>query len=184
MKLRIALTSSLALALAVFAVLGRRASAGGRETPLRATLGGLNQAPPIKTAATGTLQATYDEARKQIRFTIDYRNLTTPPTAAHIHFGPTKVNGGVIAWFCGGGNQPACPATTSGKITGTITAANIVAVPAQGIVDGDFAGLSLAIRTGNAYVNVHNATFAEGEIRGQIEGLGAGRAEGQDSSDD
>jgi hypothetical protein len=184
MKLRIALTSSLALALAVFAVLGHRASAGGRQATLRATLRGLNQAPPVKTAATGTLRATYDEARQTITFALDYRNLTTNPTGAHIHFGPTKVNGGVIAFFCGGGNQPACPATTSGRITGTITVANIVAVPAQGITDGDFVGLSLAIRTANAYVNVHNDTFAEGEIRGQIEGLSSGRAEDQDGSDD
>ncbi|HEX3476910.1 MAG TPA: CHRD domain-containing protein [Kofleriaceae bacterium] len=177
MKLRIALTSSLALALATFAVLGHHASADGRETTLHATLRGLNQVPPVKTAATGTLRATYDEARRQIRFTLEYRNLATNPTMAHIHFGPTKVNGGIAAFFCGGGNQPACPATTSGKITGTITVANIVAIRTQGIAAGDFAGLSLAIRTGNAYVNVHNETFVDGEIRGQIEGLGRG---GQD----
>lgn len=182
MKLRIALTSSLALALATFAVLGHRASAGGRETTLRATLRGLDEVPPIKTAATGTLRATYDEARQTITFTLAYRNLTTNPTAAHIHFGPTKVNGGVIAFFCGGGNQPACPATTSGRITGTITTANVVAIPPQGIVAGDFAGLSLALRTGNAYVNIHRATFPSGEIRGQVEGLG--RAQGRDGSDD
>jgi hypothetical protein len=183
MKLRIALTSLIALALAAFAVIGQRASASGREVTLRATLRGLDQVPPIQTAATGTLRATYDEARQQITFTIEYRNLTAPPTEAHIHFAPTKVNGGVIAVFCGGGGQPACPATTSGRITGTITVANLVAVPAQGITAGDFAGLSLALRTGNAYVNVHNTTFPEGEIRGQIETSGLGRAEAQGSSE-
>ncbi|HEX3760667.1 MAG TPA: CHRD domain-containing protein [Kofleriaceae bacterium] len=184
MKLRIALTSSLALALGVSAVIGHRAAAGGRDVTLRATLSGLSEVPPIKTAATGTLWATLDEARRQISFTLDYRNLTTPPTEAHIHFGPTKVNGGVIAYFCGGGGQPACPTATTGRITGTITAANVVALDAQGIKASDFAGVVYAIRTGNAYVNIHNATFPAGEPRGQIATSGAGRAEGSASSDD
>jgi hypothetical protein len=187
MKLRIALTAALALALAafaVFAVIAHRAAADGQDVMLRAKLSGLAQVPPIKTAATGTLRATLDEAKQQIAFTLEYRNLTASPTMAHIHFGPTKVNGGVVAFFCGGGGQPACPAATTGKITGNITAANVVALEAQGIKANDFAGLVYAIRTGNAYVNIHNAAYPDGEPRGQIATSGAGRAEQPDGSDD
>jgi hypothetical protein len=184
MKLRIALTSSIALTLAVLAALGLRASADNREVTLRARLRGLEEVPPIRTSATATLRATLDEGKKQISFTLEYRNLSASPTAAHIHFGPTKVNGGVIAFFCGGGGQPACPTATSGKITGTIGPANVVDLSAQGIPARDYEGLVYAIRTANAYANIHNAKFPTGEVRGQIEASNFDRAESQGSSDD
>jgi hypothetical protein len=183
MKLRIALTSSMALTLAVLAALGLRASAGNRGVTMHATLHGLSEVPPNKTTASATLRASLDEAKQLISFTLEYRNLSASPTVAHIHFGPTKVNGGVVVFFCGGGGQPACPAATSGKVTGTIAAANVVALDSQGIKAGDYAGLLYALRTGNAYANIHNAKFPSGEIRGQVETSGFG-AKDQDSSDD
>ena len=76
--------------------------------------------------------------------------------------------------FLCGGNKQACPA--SGTVTGTITAADVSTLPAnnadsvipQGIQPGDLAGVLEAIRSGNSYVNVHSATFPNGEIRGQV----------------
>ena len=77
--------------------------------------------------------------------------------------------GGVMVFFCGGGGQPACPATTSGTISGAITAANVLAVPAQGIKAGDLAAVMRAIRAGASYANMHTPpNFPGGEIRGQI----------------
>jgi hypothetical protein len=184
MKLRIALTSSIALALAVLAALGVHASAGNRDVALRATLRGLEEVPPIRTSATATLRASLDESTKKISFTLEYRNLAASPSVAHIHFGPTKVNGGVVAFFCGGGSQPACPTATSGKITGTISPENVVDLSAQGIPARDYDGLVYAIRTGNAYANIHNAKYPSGEARGQIEASGSSRAESQGSSED
>jgi len=90
---------------------------------------------------------------------------------AHIHYGPTKVNGGVMVFFCGGGGKPACPASTSGTVTDTITAADIVGPAAQGIPAapaGQFSDVLRAIRTGNGYANIHTANFPAGEIRGQV----------------
>jgi hypothetical protein len=184
MKLRIALTSSMALTLAVLAALGLRASADNREVTLRATLRGIEEVPPIRTSATATLRASLDEGKKQISFTLEYRNLSASPTAAHIHFGQPLVNGGVVAFFCGGGGQAACPTGTSGKVTGTIRPANVVDLRAQGIAAGDYDGLVYAIRTGNAYANIHNAKYPAGEPRGQIEAFGFGRGEDHDNSDD
>lgn len=178
MKFRIALTSSLALALVAGAGLGLRAVAAQHEATMRATLHGLNEVPPTVSRATATLRASVDETAKKITFTLTFRNLTAPPTAAHIHFGPEKVNGGVVVFFCGGGGKPACPTTTSGTITGTIVAADIVGPTAQGIQAGDFTSLMYATRTGNAYANIHSPNFPNGEIRGQISGSGFSRSDG------
>ncbi len=184
MKLRIALTSLLALALVICAALGERAAADHREVALRATLRGLNEVPPTTSRATATLQATLDEAGQRISFTLEYHNMTANPTVAHIHFGPTKVNGGVMVFFCGGGGQPACPAATSGTVTGTIAAANVVVPVEQGIAPRNFADVVYAIRTGNAYANIHSSKFPSGELRGQVEVSGSGRAEDRGGSDD
>jgi hypothetical protein len=182
MKLRITFTASVALALVVFAGLGLRASAGHRDVTLRASLTGLKEVPPIASPATATLRASMDEGARMLTFTLTFRNLTANLAAAHIHFGPSKVIGGVVAFFCGGGGKPACPAATSGTVTGTITAADVVALPAQGIAAGDFASLVRAIKTGNAYVNLHNQRFQAGEVRGQV--VGSGRSDKDDEADD
>jgi len=84
-----------------------------------------------------------------------------------------------------GGGKPACPAATSGTITGTVAAADVVGPAAQGVVPGDFANVVRAIRTGNTYANVHSALFPAGEIRGRVFGVGFSRDhDGDDDHDD
>jgi hypothetical protein len=103
-----------------------------------------------------------------ITFSLTYSGLSANPLVAHLHFGPTKVNGGVMIFLCGGGGQPACPAATSGTVTGTITAANVVGPSAQGITAGDLDSALEAVREGLAYANMHTPNFTSGEIRGQV----------------
>jgi CHRD domain len=74
----------------------------------------------------------------------------------------------VSVFFCGGGGKPDCPATTSGSVSGTITAANVIGPASQGVDPGDLAALETAIRAGVAYANMHTMKFPTGEIRGQI----------------
>jgi hypothetical protein len=136
-------------------------------TSLRARMNGFNEVPPKLTDATGLFTATVNG--DHIDFQLTFSNLTGNPAAAHLHFGQRGVNGGVFLFLCGGGNQPACPAATSGTITGTASAANVVAQnPDQGIPAGDFAAALRAIRSGETYANMHTAKFPGGEIRGQV----------------
>jgi len=74
-----------------------------------------------------------------------------------------------MIFLCGGGNQPVCPAATSGTITGTITEANVTGPAGQGINPGDLTSALEAVRDGNAYANMHTMKFPAGEIRGQVE---------------
>jgi hypothetical protein len=78
------------------------------------------------------------------------------------------VNGGVVFFLCGGGGKPACPASTSGTVTGTVLAADVVALAAQGIAAGDLAAVLQMIRAGLGYANMHTPLHPGGEIRGQI----------------
>ncbi|MDQ4029624.1 MAG: CHRD domain-containing protein, partial [Actinomycetota bacterium] len=83
------------------------------------------------------------------------------------------VAGGVIAFLCGGGGKPACPAT-HGTVEGTIRPADVIGPAAQGIAAGEFDELVRAIRAGATYANVHSGTYPAGEIRGQIRTNGKG----------
>jgi len=139
-----------------------------------ASLAGANEVPPINTAGTANFEMTIQAGA--ITFSLDFSDLSSPLAVAHLHFAPSKVNGGVMIFLCGGGGQPDCPATTSGTITGTITAANVTGPEAQGIAPGDLDSALEAVRDGLSYANMHTTNFGSGEIRGQVRrGLGHGR---------
>ena len=131
-----------------------------------ANLGGENEVPPINTAGSGEFRM--QNVDGNITFSLSFSDLSSNLAVAHLHFAPTKVSGGVMIFLCGGGGQPACPATTSGTITGTITAANVTGPGGQGITAGDLDSAFEAVREGLAYANMHTANFGGGEIRGQV----------------
>jgi len=133
-----------------------------------ALLLGANEVPPISTRAFGRLTATLNREETELSFRLSWENVTADITAAHIHFAPRSVNGGVMVFFCGGGGQPACPTGTSATITGTITAANVVGPAAQGIAAGEFEKVVRALRNNQGYANMHNASFPSGEARGPV----------------
>ena len=84
-----------------------------------------------------------------------------------------------MIFLCGGGNQPACPAATSGNITGTITAANVTGPTGQGIAVGDLDSALAEVRAELSYANMHTTLFPGGEIRGQVR-RGLGHAQGDE----
>lgn len=117
------------------------------------------------------LDLTLDQQRQTLAFTLTYSGLSSV-TQAHIHFGKRRVAGGIMVFFCSNlPNPPAgtqsCPAN-SGTISGTITAASVIAVPGQNITAGDFNALTETLLSNTAYGNIHTSKFPAGEIRGQI----------------
>jgi hypothetical protein len=151
------------LVLSAFAARG-----DGEVTRFHATLIGTEETPAIFAAGHATFNAQIVDNDKQINFTLNYRDLTAPPLVAHVHFGQRNVAGGVSYFLCGGGGKPACPATTSGKVTGTVVAANVVGPAAQGINPGDLAAIIQMMRAGLTYANMHTPAHPGGEIRGQL----------------
>lgn len=155
----------LALAVASYAL-----ADSGKSHVKSDTLTGYQEPPAVSSAGTGSFEATIDDEAMTITFELRYSGLTTPASASHIHLGNRFTNGGVSAFFCGGGSKGPCPPGTTDEavVTGTITAADVIGPTVQGIAPGEFKELVQAIRAGVTYVNVHNATFPGGEIRGQV----------------
>jgi hypothetical protein len=143
-------------------------SLGVQSSNFHASLNGYHEVPSINTDGWAVLKLHIDDATKTITFRLQYMDLSANPAAAHIHFAEEHVNGGVMVFFCGGGGQAACPASTSGVVSGTITAANVVGPAAQGIAIGNIDAVIAAIRSDAAYANMHTSNFPNGEIRGQV----------------
>jgi len=96
-------------------------------------------------------------------------------TQSHIHVGQPGVNGSIVIFLCQTGSNPdptglAPQCLQDGTVTGTITAANVIAgaTASQQLQAGDLAAVITAIRAGAAYANVHTNLSPGGEIRGQI----------------
>src|SRR5262245_64291881 len=111
----------------------------------KADLKASNEVPAVDSKATGALEATYDTASKKLTYTVNYKDLSGPATAAHFH-GPAdaKANAGVVV--------PVQGAVTS-PIKGEAT-----------LTDAQAADLA----AGKWYFNVHTAANKGGEIRGQV----------------
>jgi hypothetical protein len=123
--------------------------------------------PSLSTTGHGSFRAKVRSDGTQIHYTLRYKGLESNASAAHIHLGQRATAGGVIAFLCGGGDKPVCPAK-EGEVTGVIDAADVTGPAAQGIAPGELDEVIRALRHGAVYANVHTATYGGGEIRGQV----------------
>ena len=111
----------------------------------KADLKASSEVPAVDSKGSGTLEATYDTASKKLTYTVNYKDLSGPATAAHFH-GPAdaKTNAGVVVPVSGAVSSP---------IKGEAT-----------LTDAQAADLA----AGKLYFNVHTAANKGGEIRGQV----------------
>ena len=108
-----------------------------------ATLTAAQEVPPNTSTATGTSTLIYNPNNRTFNATTTYTGLSSAVTAGHIHKGAVGVSGPPIFPFT---TLTSPIYYTSGMIT-TEQAADLNA--------------------GLYYVNIHSATYPEGEIRGQ-----------------
>jgi CHRD domain len=140
----------LALALTVLAAPAASAATAS-STVLSARLTGEAEVPgPGDPDGVGSARIRLGDRR--VCFTLRWSRIA-PPTAAHVHFAPPGVAGPVVVplFDAPGGLPP--------ELSG-----------ASGCVEGVDPGLIRAIRRHprQYYVNIHNARFPDGAIRGQL----------------
>lgn len=168
MKRKIMVLGSLVLALGAVAAVFALTKADASPQVSGAIMTPYEEVPSISNpGATGQFEIRLAGAQL-LEFRLRWSGLTGPPMAAHVHLGQQGVNGGVSAFFCGGGGKPACPQSTSGEITGTIAPADVIGPSAQGIAPGEWSELTAAMRAGFTYANIHTSVNPGGELRGQI----------------
>lgn len=112
------------------------------------TLSGQAENPPIDTAGTGTVTATYDPATKTLQYTFTWSNLTGNAIAMHFHDGAPGVNGPVVVPVSGFPQQP------SGTVSGT-------SAPLNDTLVAD-------LMAGKFYGNIHTPNHPGGETRAQM----------------
>jgi hypothetical protein len=137
----LAVTVSLGLS-----VLTSPVAAGGR--PLSAVLLGANEVGGGDPDGSGMANVTLNQGQGEVCFNLSHENIATP-TRAHIHRGAAGVNGPIVVAFFDFVDPP----------------------PSQGCVGDIDKDLIKEIRQNpeSFYVNVHNADFPGGAIRGQLE---------------
>jgi CHRD domain len=150
----------------------------------RESLNGFKEAAaPVSTTGTGTFNATISKDETEITYELTFENLEGNVTQAHIHIGHPQGQGGIVLWLCQtatnmnplpGNSTPSCTVDDplnlrAGKVTGTLTAADVAAQAPNGIAAGEWAEVLGLIRAGRTYANVHSAKFGGGEIRSQID---------------
>lgn len=149
----------------------------GDRSVFTTNLSGYQETPStINSAASGDFKLRIGKDGTSIQYELSYKDLPSAITQSHIHFGRPALTGGVVLFLCttltppaGVPVPPMCPPSPA-TVTGTLTAADVVAVAGQSIDAGavGFAQVVQAIRAGAAYANVHTTGHPGGEIRGAL----------------
>lgn len=136
----------------LFVVLSLLTLAGG-GAPRVTTLSGAEEVPPADPDGTGFATITLNVGQQRVCWDLTVADIA-PATASHIHAAPAGVNGGVVV--------PLSPPTT-GSSSGC--ALDVDPTLIQAIID----------HPELYYVNVHNAEFPGGAVRGQLSNRGQSR---------
>jgi hypothetical protein len=138
------------------------AAAGGS---LHAHAHGGEEVPAVDTRAQGQANFWLSADGTELRYRLNVANIEDI-LQSHIHMAPAGSNGPIVVWLY----PPAPPSQLiPGRFQGVLEAGVIT----EANLTGPLAGMTLdalldAIRSGNAYVNVHTLSHPPGEIRGQV----------------
>src|SRR6266496_4983677 len=132
--------------LTVLALTSIAADSSGRK--FTTTLTGAAEVPPGDPDGSGTATITLNYGQGQVCWEITVSGITLPATAAHIHVAPAGVAGPVVV--------PLSPPDASGSSSGCVSG-----------VDPDLIK-AIIQNPEQYYVNVHNADFPAGAVRGQL----------------
>ncbi|WP_394336581.1 CHRD domain-containing protein [Algoriphagus lacus] len=123
-------------------------------------LSGANEVPMVMTDATGVAKFQVNPDGQGIDFQVNVDGISDV-RFSHIHFGKPGTNGPVVFTLRGD--------KVSGPVSGVYAKGTITAPMLSGpLLGGDLIILREAMRTGNAYVNVHSDKFGSGELRGNF----------------
>jgi hypothetical protein len=147
MRTRFLTTLSLGAMLALIGALTLSSVVLGAETTLSATLAGTGEIPPGDTDGAGTASVVIVPAAGTVCYDITTKDIAAA-TMSHIHVGAAGVAGDVVVPLDTDGFDGATKACTEGQDAAAL----------QAIIDNP-AGY---------YVNVHNADFPGGAVRGQL----------------
>lgn len=143
-RMKFAALSIVAASLAATGVAAQPAAEAGRE--LKATLSGAAEVPgPGDADGSGMATVTVNPGQERICYSLTVSNIDAA-TAAHIHVGDSTVAGGVVVTLS---------APADGDSEGCVD------------VSRDLA-LNIIKNPDSYYVNVHNAAFPAGAVRGQL----------------
>ena len=143
----------------------------------KADLTGFNEVPAVLTTGSGQVTVAPSSDQKSLAVTLNFTKLVGVAQSASLYLGLPSTTGGAVALICGG-TKPACPTTADGTVTITLSANDVLAVPAQGLAAADLASALEALANGSIYVNVITNKFPSGEVRGQLgRGLSKGNGE-------
>lgn len=137
---------SIVAALGMSAALFAASPAMAEMVKMSATLEASQEVPPIDSAGTGMVDATFDTETKMFNWTVDFADLTGLATAAHFH-GPAAA----------GENAPPMVPISGDLASPLKGSATLTDEQAAALTDG------------KVYFNLHTEAHPDGEIRGQIE---------------
>jgi CHRD domain len=140
----------MAVLVGLFAVLALAAGSAGANSP---AIPLNSEQETTGSTSTGSGFFSYTIEGDQLCYTLEVRDLTMTPFAAHIHIGPRNVAGPIVVGLL---TPPAATSTVSECITAV----------EGGDLTAELAAIAADPR--NYYVNVHTANWPGGEVRGQL----------------
>jgi hypothetical protein len=127
------------------------------QSIFQAQLAGPNEVPPRSSGGSGAAGFTLDG--NTVHYSLEVNGLGGI-TQSHIHVAAVGVNGPVKVFLFKPTGGPTTSLNYGVLAQGSFTASDLIGI--------SFDDLLSAMKSGNAYVNVHTTVYPGGEIRGQI----------------